>query len=273
MAWPHLRRWGSATCAGNIRSMSKGPKQSPYPEIPGYTIEGLLSSSRIPPVDKRADEKESVISVFLAKADGESEHVALKVLPVGWTLDIFVMMRFAELRDRTLITLRAAGQFEQHGNEHHYLAMDYLGEDSLSSLLELEHLDQQRTVEIMRDVCRALSLIHSGMLQHGNVKTDNILFRPDGTAVLNFSRCFTLGQAAPDSGEKQPVDTRTDLSGLGQIFFEMLEGHPPPRSGRTIKDRRLSRPNARFQPIVDGLLVRKKNLRFSSVDEAVELLT
>ncbi|MDJ0656370.1 MAG: hypothetical protein QNJ40_19580 [Xanthomonadales bacterium] len=266
---------------GGMRWYHLAMKDSPndpsgsFPNIAGYTIEKLLSNSQIPLEHGAAKQTTSEISVFLAKANGEPGPIAVKVLPAGWALDTPILLRFAELRDKNLITLRAAGHFDWHGEARSYVAVEYLSGDSLSRLLGSQRLDPQRTVAIMKDVCRALCLIHGGQLEHGNVKTDNILFRSDGTAVLNFSRRFRLGPPVDPSGNAA-ASTRgrqADLSALGLVFFEMLEGHPPPRSGRTIKERRLSRSKARFQPIVDGLLVRKSNLRFTSVDEVVERLS
>jgi hypothetical protein len=89
--------------------------------------------------------------------------------------------------------------------------------------------------EIARDLCSALSLVHSRRLVHRDVSPRNVRRAANGSAkLIDFGAMAPVGSSkiivgtppccAPESVCLQPLDGRTDLFALGATLYFMLTG-------------------------------------------------
>ncbi|MEI9939286.1 MAG: AAA family ATPase [Pseudomonadota bacterium] len=116
-------------------------------------------------------------------------------------------------------------------------------EDVGVTRLRVAGLPPKDCVRIGRAICRALSCIHGQGLVHRDLKPDNVLIQPDGTAVLvDFGLVVqfggrevlelaesagTLVYMAPEQRLGRFVDARADLYSLGCLLYECLCGVLP----------------------------------------------
>lgn len=127
----------------------------------------------------------------------------------------------------------------------HWLAMQHVQGCSLSKLVTKDGpLTPARTVEIARQILRALRYAHSQHLLHRDVKSSNILLdEPTGMALLgdfgialmaDTERLTTEGVAlgtpeymSPEQCQGIALDERSDIYSLGVVLYECLSGKPP----------------------------------------------
>jgi serine/threonine protein kinase len=127
----------------------------------------------------------------------------------------------------------------------HWLAMQHVQGCSLSKLVSKEGpLTPVRTVEIARQILRALRYAHSQHLLHRDVKSSNILLdEPTGMALLgdfgialmaDTERLTTEGVAlgtpeymSPEQCQGIELDERSDIYSMGVVLYECLSGKPP----------------------------------------------
>ncbi|HOX53075.1 MAG TPA: serine/threonine-protein kinase, partial [Fibrobacteria bacterium] len=127
----------------------------------------------------------------------------------------------------------------------HWLAMQHVQGCSLSKLVTKEGpLSSTRTVEIARQILRALRYAHGQHLLHRDVKSSNILLdEPSGMALLgdfgialmtDGERLTTEGVAlgtpeymSPEQCQGLELDERSDIYSLGVVLYECLSGKPP----------------------------------------------
>jgi hypothetical protein len=118
---------------------------------------------------------------------------------------------------------------DQHGA---YYTMELLGGGDLQKLAPLPW---RRACAIARDVCSALSLLHSRRLVHRDVSPRNVRCTEDGLGkLIDFGALAPVGPTkllvgtppccAPESVHLQGVDARTDLFSLGATLYYVLVG-------------------------------------------------
>jgi hypothetical protein len=102
-------------------------------------------------------------------------------------------------------------------------------------LQQLAPLPWRIACAVARDVCSALSLLHSRRLVHRDLSPRNVRRAGDGRAkLIDFGAVAPMGQnkvlvgtppcCAPESVHLQPLDARTDLYALGATLYYMLVG-------------------------------------------------
>ncbi len=119
-------------------------------------------------------------------------------------------------------------------DDGHYYTMELLDGGDLQGFL---HEDWRKGCALIRDVCSALSLVHSRGLVHRDVSVRNIRCTSDGFAKLidfgavvprgpnRYPLVATPAYAAPEVVRREPLDPRADLFALGATLYYMLTGH------------------------------------------------
>ena len=146
--------------------------------------------------------------------------------------------------------------FGQTADGRTFVVMEYLEGESLGVLLQREgRLDEQRAIQIARQVASALGAAHAKGVLHRDVKPDNVfLLRRrdrDFVKVVDFGISKAMGPGEGE-GENSPrltqtgmvlgtplymspeqargdedLDHRIDIYALGVILYEMITGEVP----------------------------------------------
>lgn len=145
-----------------------------------------------------------------------------------------------------------------------YVVLDFVDGTSLRDVLRRHYcLPTRKALWIIRQVAEALAALHRAGYMHGDVKPENVLVTPAGSAVLidlGYARHpgenvlfrqqgIILGTAdylAPESCDLAvDGEPSADIFGLGVMLFEMLTGRLPFASGTmstTLQAHRQERP-------------------------------
>ncbi len=117
------------------------------------------------------------------------------------------------------------------------------GQDLKHIIQEQGRLPVVEASPLVQQILRGLGAIHAAGIVHRDVKPQNILITPDGTAqVTDFGVAYaalaeglttqgmTVGTAsymAPEQARGEPVSQATDIYAVGVVFYEMLTGRVP----------------------------------------------
>jgi serine/threonine protein kinase len=213
-----------------------------------YVIESLIGSG-------------ATGAVYRATHRELRRTVAIKILHPHYQQDPQFMSGF---RDEAL----AASQldhpnvmrvldFDQEPDGLIYIVMEYLSGRTLQSLLDEERrISTERAVEIMIQVCAALSIAHDNGIIHRDIKPDNIMLVPSrndegttfelvkvcdfGIAALKNTRTEdadprsvdsvitgTPEYMSPEQAQGADVDARSDVYACGICLYELVTGRPP----------------------------------------------
>lgn len=142
-----------------------------------------------------------------------------------------------------------------------YLVMDFLGDESLESLLEKEvSLPVEKVVEIASQITAGLIHAHSHGVVHRDLKPSNVMLRrsDDGTEhikIVDFGIAKLLPSVneqtnsltqttdligspaymSPEQCQGDEVDPRSDIYSLGCLIYKLISGNPPFESSNQIK--------------------------------------
>jgi len=182
--------------------------------------------------------------------DPSGQEVALKVLHPHLTEDEGFVARFRREAE-------AAAQLDHphivrvldHGSEAglHYLAMELVDGPSLRTWLQgrSRPLAVEEAVTLVGRLADAVAYAHSRGVVHRDIKPANVLLRggrPDDPALTDFGVAHlvdataataagailgTPAYMAPEQGQGQLGDARSDVYALGVILYELLTGAPP----------------------------------------------
>lgn len=173
--------------------------------------------------------------------------VAIKVLKEEYTGDPGFLQRFrAEARHTALLNHVGIANVFDYGEEEGsaYLVMELVPGQPLSSIIEHEQvLSPDRTLSMIAQTARALSVAHAQGLVHRDIKPGNLLITPDGRVkVTDFGIARLADQVpltqtgqvmgtaqylAPEQATGQTATGASDIYSLGVIGYECLSGHRP----------------------------------------------
>jgi serine/threonine-protein kinase len=188
--------------------------------------------------------------VFAARSRDDDQPIALKVLRPRYAGDEEFERRFrneakvaSELRHPNIVRIRDIGKTDQVT----YFAMDFYP-DSLADRLERDGpLSNADLVQVAKQVAAGLAFAHAAGVIHRDIKVDNIMFTPDGTAVITdfgIARAvssyvsatgvnMTIGTphyVSPEQAQGRTLDGRSDLYALGVTLYRAATGDLPFRS-------------------------------------------
>jgi hypothetical protein len=115
-----------------------------------------------------------------------------------------------------------------------YYTMELLSGGDLSRLVPMEY---RRACQLAKDVCSAISLLHSRSMVHRDLSPRNVRCTADGLAkLIDFGAMAPMGRSrsgivgtpaysAPEVLNGQVLDARTDLFALGATLYYALTGH------------------------------------------------
>lgn len=188
--------------------------------------------------------------VYKALYTANNRVVALKLLDPELARDQEFIKRF--LREA-----RNAAKLKRHDNiveaydfgeenGRYYFAMEFVNGRSLAEILYSRgKLEERIALRITKQVTQALFHAHQFSIVHRDIKPENIMISNEGTVKLcdlglakDLSEDaykwggVTLGTAyyaSPEqaSGQRDLVDTRSDIYSLGVSLYHMLAGSPP----------------------------------------------
>jgi serine/threonine-protein kinase PpkA len=256
-------------------------------QVSGYVIERQIGRG-------------GMATVYLALQESLQRHVALKVIASNLKGDPDFTKRFlregqliAKLTDPRIITVFDIGIDE----DVYYLAMEYLPGGTLREHIQAG-LSLEDTLQIVKTVAGALGYAHRRGVVHRDIKPQNIMFHENGDPVLSdFGIAKAIGgntvmtmsgmyfgtprYMSPEQIKGQAVDGRSDLYSLGVLFYEMLTGELPYSSDDSFalafKHVTEAIPNLPldlliFQPLLNRLLAKDPEDRFSSAEQFLEAL-
>ncbi|KAH1105530.1 hypothetical protein J1N35_009298 [Gossypium stocksii] len=151
------------------------------------------------------------------------------------------METLGKMKHENLVPLRAF----YYSDDEKLLVLDFMEEGSLSALLHGSRVsgrtppnwDSRRKIALT--AARGLAHLHvTGKVVHGNIKSSNILLRPDHEACMSdfglnpiFSNTASSsrfsGYRAPEVVETHNVTFKSDVYSFGVILLELLTGKSP----------------------------------------------
>ncbi len=217
--------------------------------------------------------------VYEALQRGLGRTVALKVLRTGFDTTPDAIERFkreavacAQVRHAHVVEVYEAGELEGRP----FYAMTKLNGRSLSQLAREGGLPPPRELcKGLAGIADALHALHEKGIVHRDVKPGNIMVEPDGRMVLadfGLARAVASKQLtqsgealgtplymSPEQllGQREEINGRSDVYGLGATMYEVLAGRPVFRATdlrelmRMILDARPSSPRE-AAPTLDG---------------------
>jgi len=194
-------------------------------------------------------------AVFEATQLGLDRAVAIKLLLPALSRDEKVRERFrreaksaASLRHPNIIQIYDYG-ISDHGP---YIVMELARGKSLRKMLSQGALSIELSVELMGQICSALTAAHSATIIHRDLKPDNIMIeeQADGQIIAkvldfgiakmreaqpdedgaNLTGANIIGSPAymsPEQSLGATLDARSDIYSLGIVLYEMLTGSTP----------------------------------------------
>lgn len=123
----------------------------------------------------------------------------------------------------------------------HFLVMEFVDGVGLDEHIAARHLGDRAIVELMREVCAAVSHAHEHLVLHCDIKPANVLVDPEGRPKLidfgvariqdvidaSLPEGYTRAYASPQRLAGQPASVSDDVYALGMVLAEVLTGTVP----------------------------------------------
>jgi tetratricopeptide (TPR) repeat protein len=237
---PHLDPEGARTFqpAGTV------PHKDAAPELPGYTIEGVLGRG-------------GMGVVYKARHLALKRTVALKMMLGGGHAGAQERARFkaeaeavARLQHPNVVQIHEVGEHEGQP----FCALELVEGGSLAQKLGGKSLPAREAARLVEALAQAMHLAHSRNIVHRDLKPANVLLTPEGQPkVSDFGLARQLdtdsgqtqaGQVmgtpsymAPEqaAGQAHAAGPAADVYALGAILYECLTGRPPFKGASTLQ--------------------------------------
>ena len=171
-----------------------------------------------------------------------SQPVALKFLPNHLLSDGGALARFhREVRVARQVSHKNVCRVYDIGevDGHHFLSMEYIKGEELSSLLRrIGRLPQDKALQLARQICAGLAAAHDVGFLHRDLKPANIMIDGEGNArILDFGlggltdefaeeevRAGTPAYMSPEQIEGREQTIQSDIYSLGLVLYELFTG-------------------------------------------------
>lgn len=191
--------------------------------------------------------KGGMAEVYLAWDSILNREVAIKVLKSDMSDDDVALERFkreagatTQLSHPNIVDVYDVGDEE----DKHYIVMEYVKGYTLKQLIKKRGaIPYKEAVWMIKQLAGALMEAHRKGIIHRDVKSQNVLIKPDGTiklsdfgiALANGSMQITskdsvLGSVhylAPELSRGKQASMQSDIYSLGIVFYELLTGDVP----------------------------------------------
>ena len=147
---------------------------------------------------------------------------------------------------------------------------EFIEGDTLDFLLKGALFTPKETRDIVRQLCRALWVLHSMAAVHRDIKPENVILRGSEAVLIDFDAARlhkpgaetdtqvlgTIGFAAPEQYGLSQSDVRTDIYSLGVLINVMLTGEHPSarlaegRLGRVVERCTQVNPGKRYNDVL-----------------------
>ncbi|MDP6625415.1 MAG: serine/threonine-protein kinase, partial [Nitrospinota bacterium] len=133
-------------------------------------------------------------------------------------------------------------------NGMYYFVMDFVKGTDFSKLIKMESFDANKNLDVIIQVCKALSFAHKNGIIHRDIKPANILINNEGDALVSdfgIAQLFdksndgqqltsdgtvmgTIAYMSPEQKiSSKNVTSASDIYSLGVVIYEMFTGTTP----------------------------------------------
>lgn len=193
--------------------------------------------------------------VFLAVDTILNRQVAIKILRADLSTDAVSILRFereaqaaAALAHPNIVEIYDVGDYK----EHHYIVMEYVTGKTLKQVIRSRGpLVNEEAVDIMKQLCSAISEAHSRGIIHRDIKPQNVIVKADGSIkILDFGIATAKGSMqltqannvmgsvhylAPELAKGEAASPQSDIYALGIVLYEMLAGDVPFKADQAVQ--------------------------------------
>ncbi len=279
----------TSTQAERLKTSIKESKAVAH-QIPGYKILGKIGAG-------------AMAIVYKARQLSLNRIVAIKVLPKRFSENREYVERFykegqaaAKLNHSNIVQAFDVGE----AGGYHYFVMEYVeGKTLYDDLSAGKVFAEDKALDIIIQLARALNHAHSCGLIHRDVKPKNIMINTAGVvklADMGLARATADIKAAQTEAGKAygtpyyiapeqirgqiDIDGRADIYGLGATFYHMLTGRVPfmaedpsdvmrkhLREQLIPPDHINTSLSAGISEVIEVMMAKRKNDRYSNVEE------
>lgn len=199
--------------------------------------------------------KGGMADVYLAVDTILNREVAVKVLRSDLSSDSVALERFSrealastELSHPNIVDVYDVGD----DGDKHYIVMEYVKGYTLKQLIKKRGaIPYKEAVWMIKQLSGALMEAHRKKMIHRDVKSQNVLIKPDGTIKLTdfgialaqgamqiTHRDSILGSVhyiAPEITKGQVATMQSDIYSLGIVFYELLTGDVPYKADTAVQ--------------------------------------
>lgn len=231
--------------------------------------------------------------------------VAIKELKIKHFKNPVIRQKFKEVETQMYLYCqhrnipKLVDFIDMKGREQLYIVMEFIEGRTLEHHIycEIGLMPERKALPMFLEILDTVGYLHDNGILHLDIKSNNIMIRPDGSIKLidlgiasrmsdasNSTGFGTPAYMPPEQSEKGEVGSYTDVFALGVVLFEMLTGNLPFKGSNTeIRNKIKTEPTpemkrfyshigADLQPIVERALAKAPQARYQSCGEFASVI-